>query len=292
MTLFCPNCSCPLEMGEGVCPKCGALFGPNSTWLPTLRPRGPVPARPGGLAVRSVEAPSEEGPRQKPAEPTESFRPAAGRQRLYGLVVACVAIACLVYAFRDGLAQLLALSVPSGARERVAWMYAQTILAPMAQPAQPLPALAINMTALGSSVLMYYSLVALVLLQVALLLRRIVICVAERKVVAPSGLTRIPKVLLFIGLTTWCIAILVEFSPRLLVLLVGRPIPGLGLTAGVIHAFILPFIWIPALNFIGPVFFALELHSVSREGLRPRNRSKPQDLGPPRTEALGRSKHA
>jgi hypothetical protein len=44
-----------------------------------------------------------------------------------------------------------------------------------------------------------------------------------------------------------------------------RPETDAVLGAGVVSAFVLPLIWIPAMNLIGPIFFFLETHSVLRE---------------------------
>jgi hypothetical protein len=236
------------------CPNCGELVTPGATDCARC-----------GYVLTAAKPESDVGVKPR-------------RQRLYGLVIACVGIAVVVYAFKESFAGYLALSVPAGARERVAWMYTQTILTPMAQPAQPLPALALNVfPVLRSSLLLHYGLVALVLLQGALLLRRVAICIAARKVIAPPALARAPKILLLIGLLSWCIAVFVEILPRLVALVATRPIEGLGLAAGVVSAFILPLVWIPAVNLLGPVFFTLELHSVVREGVRPVVSSRADD---------------
>lgn len=237
------------------CPSCGELVTPGATDCARC-----------GYALTLAKPESDLGVKPR-------------RQRLYGLLIACVGIAVVVYAFRESFAGYLALAVPAGARERVAWMYTQTILNPMAQPAQPLPALALNVfPALRSSVLLHYGLVALVFLQGALLLRRVAICIAARKVIAPPALTRAPKILLLIGLLSWCIAFFAEIAPRLGALIAPRPIEGLGLAAGVVSAFILPLVWIPAVNLLGPVFFTLELHSVVREGIRPSVTSRADEV--------------
>ena len=81
-----------------------------------------------------------------------------------------------------------------------------------------------------------------------------------------------------IGLAPWCFAVLVELVPRLIAMFHIGAIAGLGLAAGVLSAFILPLVWIPAVNLIGPTFFALESLTDS-EGWFPQHG--------PRTKARG-----
>src|SRR6266496_2513748 len=40
MPRYCPNCSAELNALEVECWNCGALFGPNSSWIPTDSPIG------------------------------------------------------------------------------------------------------------------------------------------------------------------------------------------------------------------------------------------------------------
>lgn len=267
MALYCPNCSCTLQMGEVECPKCGALFGPHSIWLPTTKPRGPVPPRPLGIPDHRTEARREPSEGREKVQAPKEWKRKWKRHRVYGLVIACVAIALVVSIFREGIATLLALS----------WIYAMTLLNPMAQPAQPLPLIAQNLIPLRDSLIFPYALVAMVFVQGALLLRRVVICVAARRIVVPPALSRALTILLLIGLTSWCVPILGELLLRLLVLGAGWLIPGLALAAGVVSAFILPLVWIPAMNLLGPIFFALELHSLLEEGLLPQVASSTDD---------------
>lgn len=272
MAVFCPNCSCPLQIGEEQCPKCGARFGPQSTSLPTTRPRGPVLTRQASDGHPRVQTPEERN-----------------RRRLYGLVIACIAVAWGVSIFREAVATLLALTVPGVSEERAAWLLSATLLTPMAQPAQPLPWLTQNLIPLRDSLAFYYALVALVLVQGALLLRRVVICKSARRIVLPPALNRALTILLLIGLVSWCIPVFVELLLRLFALGVGRPTQGVALAAGVLSAFVLPIVWIPAMNLLGPIFCALEMHSLVREGMRPYVAPSASDRGSPSTDFVRRS---
>lgn len=258
MPVFCPTCSCPLTIGETACPVCGASFGGDSPLLPTTRPSGPVPTRPKGVAARPPFASAEDA----------GIEQSAGTMkwnRLYGVTMACVALACIVSLFKESVATLLALSVPGVTEERAAWIFSATLLSPMAQPAQPIPSMALHFLPARGTLVGYYALVALVLVQIALLIRRVVICVAERRIVPPPALSRVLATLLLVGLFSWFIPVLIELLLRLAALGAGRSVEGLALGAGVVSAFILPLIWIPAMNLIGPIFFFLETHSVLRE---------------------------
>lgn len=203
----------------------------------------------------------------------------AYRRRLYGLVIAIVAVAWCVYIFREALATLLALSVPGVSEQRATWLISATLLKPMAQPAQPLPWLARGLIPFRESLFSYYALVALVFVQGALLARRVLVCKAARRIVLPPALNRTLGVLLLIGAVSWCVPIFLELVTRALALVAGSNVQGVTAGAAVLSAFIVPLVWIPAMNLLGPTFFALEVHSLLTEGLLPRGNLGSKHLG-------------
>jgi hypothetical protein len=194
------------------------------------------------------------------------------KQRLYGVVIACVAIAILMSFLGPTLAKLMAASVAphSGQGGRLEALYLSTIFGPMSGPAQPLPLLASRFV--PSSFLGIYSAVATALVfgQALLLLRRAWISVRARAVVAPPGLNFVWKVALGLGLFSWCLGTVAVLLPRLVVPFLGiKSVEGLGIALATFSVFIVPYFWLLSSNVLGPSFFVLELLSIRREGLVP-----------------------
>jgi len=118
-------------------------------------------------------------------------------------------------------------------------------------------------------------------LQMALLIRRVAICIGNRKITPPSMLNAWWLALFLVGLISWILGTLVYLSPILFHVL-GQKNAVFAMQIG--NALLTPFLYIPAANLFGIAFLVLELLSIKRDGLFPLSNSCAQP-----TPASGRS---
>jgi len=120
--------------------------------------------------------------------------------------------------------------------------------------------------------------------QVAIVARRVLLCVRNRGLVVPVALTGGWKVLLLIGVLSWILGTAVFLSPLLLhVLSANEAVWAMQIA----NTFFTGLLFIPAANVFGISFFVVEILSAGREGWLPR-RIAAVPVVPPTSETQGR----
>jgi hypothetical protein len=114
-------------------------------------------------------------------------------------------------------------------------------------------------------------------LQIALLIRRVAVCIGNRKITPPSMLNGWWLAPMFIGLFSWILGALIYLSP-ILFLALGQKNAALAIQMG--NVLLTGFVHIPAANLFGITFFVLELLSIKRDGLFPRSNPGVQPTPP------------
>lgn len=194
------------------------------------------------------------------------------KHKLYFAIILSVALGVIFQFAGPHISEWMASSAPyPEQRQKLLWFYQQSIFGPLALPAQPMP------TVLGRFLpSSFYTFIgtlvaALFYTQIALLLRRIAICVRANQVQPPPSLNRAWKAILWVSLASWLVGVLAILLPRLAVpALVGIDLAkGIGFASAIVGAFIVPFFWLIPSNLFGPSFFILELLSFRHEGLFP-----------------------
>ncbi len=189
---------------------------------------------------------------------------------LYGAVIACMTAAILMSFLGPTFAKLMASAAQQAGQDgRLEAMYLRTIFGPMSGPALPLPLLGSRFVPPNLFGIYGAAATTLVFGQALLLLRRVWISVRARKIVAPPSLSLAWKIVLGLGVLSWCLGSVAELLPRLVIPFVRTPVEGLGITLAMLSVFIVPYIWLLSNTVLGPSFFLLELLSIRREGFLP-----------------------
>lgn len=94
MAHYCPNCSAELTVSTTECWNCGALFGPNSNWVPTDTPTGIFIARERTTAI--PERPAHSGRPTGMGERSDKNR---GPRPVRAFFIACFSAAFLYLIF-------------------------------------------------------------------------------------------------------------------------------------------------------------------------------------------------
>lgn len=200
------------------------------------------------------------------------------RHKFYFVILLCVALGVLFTFAGPYLSAWMASAAPHPAQQRkLQWFYQQSIFGPLAIPAQPTPALAGYFVPSNLYTVFMTLLGVLFLVQIALLLRRVAICIRANSIQPPPTLNRGWKVILWISLVLWLVGVLATLLPRLVhPFLEAELAKAIGFASGVVGAFIVPYFWLIPSNLFGPSFFAIELLSFRKEGVLPlRSTSSP-----------------
>lgn len=194
------------------------------------------------------------------------------KHKLYFTIVLSVALGVVFQFAGPHISEWMASSAPHPAqRQKLLWFYQQSIFGPLALPAQPIPAIFGRFVPASFYTFIGTFVAALFYTQIALLLRRIAICVRAKQFQPAPSLNRVWKIILWVSLASWLVGVLAILLPRLAVpALVGIDLAkGIGFASAIAGAFIVPFFWLIPSNLFGPSFFILELLSFRSEGLFP-----------------------
>lgn len=193
------------------------------------------------------------------------------KHKLYFVIILCVLFGVFFQFAGPYIGKWMASSAPHPAQEqKLQWFYQQSVFGPLSLPAQPVPALSVRLV--PPSYYAFFGTVvgALLYLQIALLVRRIAICVRARKTQPPPSLNRVWKVILWVSLASWLVGVLMVLLPRLVFPLLGvESIKAIGFASAIVGVFIVPYFWVIPSNLFGPSFFVLELLSFRKEGFFP-----------------------
>jgi len=125
--------------------------------------------------------------------------------------------------------------------------------------------------AIFQAYLPYLLTIAFLWLQIALIVRRVLLCIRSRELIVPAALTGGWKVLLVIGMLSWLLGMAVFLSP---IVLHSFGQSGLVWAMQIANTFFTGLLFIPAANVIGISFFVVEVLSARREGWLPRKAGK------------------
>jgi hypothetical protein len=129
---------------------------------------------------------------------------------------------------------------------------------------------------------------ALFWVQIALIARRIVLCIRNRELVVPVALAGGWKVLLVIALLSWILGTAIFLSP---IVLQTMGASGAVWAMQIANTFFTGLLFLPAANLFGVTFFMVEVLSGSREGWLTRKISV-ESGAPAATRAMERGKEA
>jgi len=190
------------------------------------------------------------------------------KHRFYFAIILCVALGVVFHFSGSYFSEWMASSAHPSQQERLKRFYQLSIFFPLSIPSHPVPAFVFRFVPPNSDFPFNAFFGALFYFDIALLLRRIAICVRTGSVQPPSSLNRGWKVVLWACLILWLVGMLTILLPRFVQPFLGAEFASaLGFGAGVVGAFIVPFFWVVPSNLFGSSFFVVELLSLRREGL-------------------------